>query len=79
MRAFRDQNGRRWEVVVGHESYGIQVLLFLPEGGGEVRKTVMVSGTRLEAYRELDALTEAELRERLIRSQSWDSATRFPG
>lgn len=64
---------------MGHESYGIQVLLFLPDGGGEVRKTVMASGTRLEAHRELDALTEAELCERLDRSQTWDSATRFPG
>lgn len=64
---------------MGHESYGIQVLLFLPEGGGDVRKTVMVSGTRLEAYRELDGLSDAELRERLERSQAWESATRFPG
>ena len=64
---------------MGHESYGIQVLLFLPEGGGDVRKTVMVSGTRLEAYRELDGLSDAELCERLERSQTWESATRFPG
>lgn len=78
MRAFHDQQGRRWEAVVGRESYGIQVLLFLPAGGGEVRKAVMASSTRLEAHRELDALSDIELCERLARSQSWDSDTVFP-
>ncbi len=79
MRAFRDQGGKRWDAVVGHESYGIQVLLFMPEGDGETRKAVMAATTRLEAHREVDALTEAELRQRLARSQPWDSDTRFSG
>lgn len=79
MRAFRDQDGRRWDAVVGRESYGIQVLLFLPEGGGEIRKAAMTSITRLEAHREVDVLTDAELCERLARSQPWDSDTRFSG
>lgn len=79
MRAFRDRNSRRWDAVVGRESYGIQVLLFLAEGSGEIRKAVMVSITRLDAHRELDALTDTELCERLDRSQPWDSDTLFPG
>lgn len=79
MRAFYDQSGRRWDAVVGRESYGIQVLLFLPEGGGAIRKAIMASITRLEAHRELDALSDAELCERLAGSQSWDSDTLFPG
>lgn len=64
---------------MGRESYGIQVLLFLPEGGGDIRKAVMVSTTRLEAHRELDALSDTELCEHLGRSQSWDSDTLFSG
>ncbi|HET8700713.1 MAG TPA: hypothetical protein VFL97_03495 [Nitrococcus sp.] len=79
MRAFHDRSGRRWEAVVGRESYGIQLLLFLPEGGGQARKTVMASTTRLEAYRELDAMSDTELCERLGHSQSWDADTLFPG
>lgn len=64
---------------MGREAYGIHVLLFSPEGGGEVRKAVMASTTRLEAHREFDALSDAELCEHLARSQSWDSDTLFPG
>lgn len=79
MRVFRDQNGKCWNAVVGRESYGIQVLLFLPEGGGEIRKAVMASSTRLEAHQEFDALSDTELCEHLNRSQSWDSDTLFPG
>lgn len=79
MRAFRDDNGQRWDAVVGRESYGIQVLVFLPEGGGEARKAVMASSTRLEAHQELDALTDAQLCEFLGRSQPWESNTLFSG
>lgn len=79
MRAFDDQDGRRWDAIVGRESYGIQVILFLAQDDGEVRKTVMASSTRLEAQLELDALTDAELCARLGDSQPWDSDTLFPG
>ncbi len=72
MRSFEDANGNIWDVSLGRESWGTLVLLFSRRQGDEVvRKTMLASETVLEAQGELDALTEAELRERLVRSQPW--------
>lgn len=71
MRKFEDENDQTWEVTLGRESWGTFVLLFSRPEGGEVRKTVLASETIYDAQAELEALTIAELRERLAASQSW--------
>lgn len=71
-RAFTDKQGRRWDVGVGRESYGMQVLLFAAAAGGEVRKALMHSNTWLEAEQELAGLSDAALQERLEASQPWE-------
>ncbi|NJD09791.1 MAG: hypothetical protein FIB01_04880 [Gemmatimonadetes bacterium] len=38
MRAFVDRDGGRWDVVLGRESYGAFVLLFVPALAGPVRQ-----------------------------------------
>ncbi len=71
MRLFQDGTGRTWEVTLGKESWGTLVLLFGPEDGGEVRKAILASETPLDAQREFDALTDAELAARLTESSPW--------
>ncbi len=71
MRSFEDAEGNIWDASLGRESWGTLVLLFARRQGDEVRKTILVSETALEAQAELDNLTEVELRERLARSQPW--------
>lgn len=73
MRTITDNGGTRWDVTVGRESYGIQVLLFSPQSSGGVRKAALEAGTRLAAERELAALSEPDLLDRLDRSQPWES------
>lgn len=73
MRQFTDSNGHAWDAEVGRESYGMQVILFFPAGGGGVRKAMLAADTRLEAHRELDGLSDDELREALRRSVPWEA------
>lgn len=79
MRTLTDDNGITWTATVGRESYGMQVILFFPDGGGGVRKALMASDTRLEAHRELADMDEATLRERLEVSQPWEADSPFGG
>ncbi len=79
MRDITDDAGTRWTVTVGRESYGMQVLLFFPAGGVGVRKTPMMSDTRLDAARELADLGDDELREALERSTRWEDDSGLPG
>lgn len=74
MRTFRDRNGRRWQVAVGRESYGVRVLLFTPLGASGVRKLPLESRNSLDAGVELAALSVATLRDRLERSVPWDGS-----
>ncbi len=71
MRSFTDENDQEWDATLGRESWGNFVLLFARREGGEVRKAMLASETVLDAQAELDALTDAELRERLAASQPW--------
>lgn len=71
MRTIIDSAGRRWDVVLGKESYGTLVMLFSPRGGGEVRKSVLAAESTLEAEREMAALSDDDLREQLERASSW--------
>ena len=71
MRAFDDGTGRRWQVVLGKESWGTLVLLFTPAGAGEPRTSVLSAETMLAANAELDAMTDDDLRARLRDSRPW--------
>jgi hypothetical protein len=68
MRELTDADGRRWDVLVGRASWGTQVLLFSRRDAAETRSLPLAAETPMAAERELDALTEDELRERLARA-----------
>lgn len=71
MRRFLDQGGRPWEVVLGRESWGTFVALFVPVGAGRtetVRQTVLHASAHSEAAGELDRLDDDALRALLERS-----------
>ncbi len=71
MREFTDEAGRRWQVVLGKESWGTLVLLFSPVAGGDTRTSTLVADTTLAANAELDTLTDDDLRDRLRDSRPW--------
>lgn len=71
VRGFSDAEGRRWQVVLGKESWGTLVLLFSPAAGGDTRTSVLHAETMFAATAELDELTDDELRERLRDSRPW--------
>lgn len=71
MRELRDASGATWDVVVGKESWGTLVLLFSRRGASEVRTLVIAAESQLEAERELDALSDDDLRQRLSESAEW--------
>lgn len=71
MRTFTDDAGRRWQVVLGKESWGTLVLLFSPAAGGDARTSILAAETAFAASAELDALTDDELRSRLRDSRPW--------
>lgn len=71
MRGFTDDAGRRWQVVLGKESWGTLVLLFSPDGGGDARTSTLAAETTFAASAELDALTDDDLRTRLRDSRPW--------
>jgi hypothetical protein len=71
VRDFLDDMERRWQVTVGKESWGTLVLLFTPAAGGDARTSILAAETALAASAELDALSDAELRDRLRNSRPW--------
>ena len=71
MRGFTDEERRRWEVVIGKESWGTLVLLFSPTAGGDARTSTLAAETTFAANEELDALTDDDLRDRLRDSRPW--------
>jgi hypothetical protein len=71
MRAFVDEHGQRWQVVLGKESWGTLVLLFSPDAGGDARTSILSSETMRDASAELDAMTDDDLRARLRDSRPW--------
>jgi len=71
VRAFTDDAGRRWQVVLGKESWGTLVLLFSPADGGDTRTSVLAAETSFAANAELDAMSDHQLRERLRDSRPW--------
>ncbi|WP_435103387.1 hypothetical protein [Arhodomonas sp. AD133] len=77
MRTLTDDNGRQWTAVVGRESYGVHVILFMASGGGAAMQAPLDSETWLEAERELEALDDGELQQRL--SGAWPWGESFTG
>ena len=71
MRGFRDESGTDWDVTTGKESWGTLVLLFTPRAEGGPRKTVLAVETSYEAELALDAMSDADLRQRLAESVPW--------
>ena len=71
MRPLLDDAGRRWQVVLGKESWGTLVLIFTPEGVGDSRTSVLDSETMIAASAELDAMSDDDLRARLRDSRPW--------
>jgi hypothetical protein len=71
MREIVDAGGRRWDAVVGKESWGTLVVLFSPRGEGDPRKSTLRAETTLDAERELEGMSEEELLTRLATSEPW--------
>lgn len=71
MRRFSANDGALWDAILGHESWGTFVVLFTPVAGGAARKATLLQESALLAENELDAKTEADLREMLESSSPW--------
>ncbi len=71
MRELVDVEGRKWDAVVGKESWGTLVIIFSPRDGGAPRKNILHAETSFDAERELAAMLEEELRDRLAVAQPW--------
>lgn len=69
MRRFRDRTGTDYDVVLGRESWGSLLALFVPvEGTGAVRQTSLSATAYDAAMQELNGLDEAALQQLLDRS-----------
>ena len=71
MRRFTDREARDWDVVVGRESFGALLALFVPAGGneGEPRQAMLRADSHAAADAELEAMDEAALQALLERSE----------
>lgn len=65
MRSIRDGRGRQWDVAVSQESYGTIALYFAMRPGNEIRRDVLTSHNAINGERELAALSDDELVQRL--------------
>lgn len=63
MRRFQDRSGVVWDVVLGRESWGASVALFVPPTAAQtaVRQASLASSAYAAAARELDKLDDAAL------------------
>jgi len=61
MRRFHDTEGRAWDVVLGRESWGGLLALFVPVRGGTVMQAPLRSDGYDAAQHELDTMDEAAL------------------
>lgn len=65
MRRFRDADGREWDAVLGRESWGGLLALFVPRDGGTVMQAQLRSDGYDAAQHELDTMEETALHELL--------------
>jgi hypothetical protein len=70
MQRFRDRSGTMWDVVLGRESWGTSVALFVPPTASEkgVRQAPLRSVAQDAAVRELENMDDAALQALLDRS-----------
>lgn len=69
MRRFEDDGGGVWDAVVGRESWGAVVALFVPRSGsGPARQASIPAKGFEEATAWMESCTDDELRERLAES-----------
>jgi len=70
LRGFRDADGQRWDVVVGRESWGTVVAIFLSRNGDQVpRQTLLETTSAEEAARDLLDMPEGDLQRLLTISE----------
>lgn len=65
MRRFTDENGREWDVILGRESWGANLALFVPRGGGTARQAILPSSDYNVAAQQLETLGDDELADML--------------
>ncbi len=65
MRRFRDGAGQEWDVVLGRESFGGLLALFVPVGGGVARQAPLRSAGYDAAVHELEIMDEHALHQLL--------------
>jgi hypothetical protein len=69
MRRFEDVHGRRWDVVLGRESWGALYALFVPAGHDDtVRQTLLTAVSHETAQLELEEMPVERLRTLFERS-----------
>lgn len=69
MRRFADADGREWELVAGRESWGRLVAILIPvDGKSEIRQAPLRALAYDEADREIETMTDEELRALLVGS-----------
>ena len=62
MRRFRDRDGFAWDVVLGHESWGASVALFVPPAASDqVVRQALLQASGHDAVRALDGMDDAAL------------------
>jgi hypothetical protein len=68
MRKFTDRAGVRWDVVLGRESWGALLALFVPERDGTARQAMLNASSHDAAMQELNDLDDADMQQLLDRS-----------
>jgi hypothetical protein len=69
VRPFIDREGARWDVVLGRESWGGLVLLFVPAAVSPIRQAFFPADGYDTAMVELDLLPDERLQQLLDESQ----------
>ena len=75
MLRYTDDDGGVWDVVIGRESFGALLALFVPAAGNAAgaRQTMLGADSRTGADAELDAMSTAELDGLFKRSKPKDT------
>lgn len=77
MRSFEDDHGTVWQAAVMEASYGVEILLFSPMAGDEMRIVYLEAQNSIDAGRELEALSDDDLRRRLEVAEDWQTMLQF--
>jgi hypothetical protein len=75
MRRFVDREGAAWDVVLGRESWGSLLALFVPAADGAVRQAPLAASAYDAATQELNQLDDAALQALLDRSTPKEEGT----